>query len=115
MGKKKNKKLKKKKISQPQSQPIQTVDATSNESVLETVEREFSVEAAEAPKKVLSAEDEIYLSEEYKHVRTDIRKILIVMAIILIVLFAVYFADLKYGILTHVGDYIYKISHIQSS
>lgn len=113
MGKKKLKKLKKKKI----VQPVQSVSMPSmaNENVLETVEREFQVDASVAPTKEENPDDEIYNAEEYKHVKTDIRKILIVMAIILIVLFGVYYIDLKNGFLSQIGDYIYKLSHIQSS
>lgn len=113
MGKKKLKKLKKKKI----VQPVSTVNMPdlANENVLDTVEREFAVDAPVTPEKAVSAEDEIYLSDEYKHVKTDIRKILIVMAIIIIILFGLYFLDRNYGFLGRIGDYIYKISNIQSS
>jgi len=115
MGKKKNKKLKKKKIIvQAQSRPVEVTSLGDNENVLEAVEQGFEVPISATPAKMEKDEDEIYTSEEYRHVKTDIHKILIVMAIIIVVLLGVYFADLKYGILTHVGDYIYKISHIQA-
>ena len=112
MGKKKLKKLKKKKIVQPVQSA--SMPLMANENVLEAVEREFTVDTPVTQEKVVSAEDEVYLSEEYKHVKIDIRKILIVMAIIVIVLFGVYYLDLKYGLLKDFGDYIYKISNIQS-
>jgi hypothetical protein len=66
---------------------------------------------------VVKAEEETdhYNTDKYDHVKKDVRKIVIIMASIVIILFAIYFGSLKTNYLNSLGDFIYRISHLQTS
>ena len=53
-----------------------------------------------------------YKTDKYDHVKKDIKKILIIMAIIIVVLIGIYILSLKTTILTSFGDWVYRILNI---
>ena len=63
------------------------------------------------------AEDlhDVYKTDKYAHVKKDIKKILIIMAIIILALIGIYVLSLKTTIFSTFGNWIYKILNIQVS
>lgn len=107
MSKKKNKFKKNKKSNsqqilgankKPLSQPIGNID--------EQIDNE------EIAEEIVETEEDPYQTDQYAHVKKDIRKILIIVTFIVIVLFAVYFVSLKTRGLEAIGDWIYKILNL---
>lgn len=54
------------------------------------------------------------LDEKYLYVRKDIKKILIFVGIIIVLLVGFYFLQTKTSVLNSFGDWIYKITGIQT-
>jgi hypothetical protein len=108
MGKK-NKKFKNKKIYSNNSSPAPAKIELDENRTIEPVMREERV--------VIKEETEVdhYKTDKYAHVKKDIAKILVIMTSILILLLVIYFISLKTTYLTSLGDFIYRISHIQTS
>lgn len=108
MSKKKNKFKKSKKqqadnITSSQSINIANPDC---EPIIERESRETVQAKTEAP--------DVYQTDEYAHVKKDIRKILIIMLIIVIVLIGIYLLSLKTSFLTNFGNWTYKLLNIQT-
>ena len=57
---------------------------------------------------------DVYKTDKYDHVKKDIKKILIIMAIIILALIGIYILSLKTTILSSFGDWVYKILNIQT-
>jgi len=56
-----------------------------------------------------------YKTDQYDHVKKDIKKILIIMVIIIVALIGIYILSMKTSILSSFGDWVYKILNIQVS
>lgn len=109
MSKKKNKKFKRTTSSTssinntPKTEIIDSTKATITETpVIQSQEKA-------APK------DEIeILNEKYKPIRKDIKKLGIVLASLIVLFVVIYIIDGKTGFLGHIGNWVYKITNIQT-
>ena len=111
MSKKKNK-FKKKKAHRLGAIAVSTQAVEIANPISESLEESFD----HAPSPVIQEEKpDAYKTDKYAHVKVDIKKILIIMAIIILVLFGVYVLSLKTTILDSFGNWIYKILNIQTS
>lgn len=63
---------------------------------------------------IIDEKPDVYKTDKYDHVKTDIKKILIIMSIILLALIVIYFIGLKTSFLGTFGDWIYKILNIST-
>lgn len=105
MGKK-HKKLKKKKTSTQLPAGANVAPSfVDNEAQSEPVSTAQTVAPAEAKEEV---------AEEFKYVKKDVRKILLLMLGIVILLLALYFIDQSSHYLNTVGSWFYKILNIQT-
>lgn len=104
MGKK-SKKLKKKRVSQPnQNLPVDS----SNTPISSGSEIEL---ASEETKKVELSRTP---APEFAHVRKDVKRILTLLGIIVVVLIGLYLVDAKSHYLATIANWIYKILNIQA-
>ncbi len=103
MGKK-NKKFKKKK---QYSAPTQNLSVINDQALKETGSETIS----SAPKEENSQQFE---DKEHPYIRTDIRKILFIMIIIILFTIGLYFLDQKTSYLYQAGDWLYKIFNIKT-
>jgi len=112
MSKKKNKFKKKKHHQQnivaPQIESVK-IASQENEPAKEIENNSPTPALPEIPK-----EHESYSSDKYAHVKTDIKKILIIMAIIFLILIGIYILSFKTTFLNTFGDWVYKILNIQT-
>lgn len=111
MSKKKNKKFKKsggaKTISSVQQAPVLTTNSDAKADNIESTPARDIITEKE--------KDEIeLLNEKYLPIRKDVKKLLIVLAILAVLFVAIYFVGQKTTILTTIGDWLYKISNIQT-
>lgn len=112
MGKKKNNKFKKKKhqFINASTSFKQTANISSDDGETEVTKENIDLEEIEAK----DEKEEFYQTDQYAHVKKDIQKILIIMSSIIIVLFGVYYLSLKTSYLNVIGDWIYKVTNIQT-
>ena len=106
---KKNKKFQKKKHKVAPLAPRhqETTLASTSSEVIESVIQDDPAELQEEEK-----EPDFYETDKYAHVKKDIAKILIIMALIFVILFVAYYLSLRTSIFTSFGDWIYKITNI---
>lgn len=106
MAKKKNKKFKK---SQPvvQEQPI----AVAGKNDVTAISQNSAPEIKEKPKDDYDID---VLNAKYQPIRHDVFKLLIVLASLAVVFIAIYLVGAKTSILSTIGDWLYKVSNIQT-
>lgn len=113
MGKKKkkfkNKKLHKGHVNVSNVTPAKISLEKPEEQTIEPVMREERVIIKE------EIETDHYNTDKYDHVKKDVKKILVIMASIIILLLITYFVSLKTHYLNSLGDFIYRITNIQTS
>lgn len=105
--KKKNKKFKKRNQHAPQPTRIENLEkAPTQEEELESVssEKEHSSQLDEYAE----------LSEKYLYVKKDTKKLLAFIGLAAVFLVAFYLLDSKTSILNSFGDWIYRITNIQT-
>jgi len=113
MSKKKNK-FKRSKHSQPQSQVA--APTISNAADLGNPEAKPLVHSSvtNASDSTKFEPDDFYQTNEYAHVRRDIKIVLALLAGIIILLFVIYYIGLKTTYLATFGNWLYKILNIQT-
>lgn len=113
MSKKKNK-FKRSKHAHPQAQVAAPV--TNNAVNLENPEAEPMIQSAVsgAPSSAKPEADDFYSSNQYAHVRRDIKIVLALLVGIIILLFAIYYLGLKTTYLTTFGNWIYRVLNIST-
>ncbi len=104
MGKK-NKKLKKKKVTAEEGN-------ISNASVI--FEKNVAVSDTSDPTTVKNDKVSVAVNDEYYYVKSDVKKILLIMLAIVIFIIGLYLIDLKTPYLQNIGIWFYKILNIQS-
>lgn len=106
MGKKHKKLKKKKSIMQISPQVMQINNVVADAPHITSATQPISKPATEmAPEPV---------REEFKYVRGDVKKILVLMAIIVLLLIGLYYLDIKTSYLANLGNWFYKILNIQA-
>lgn len=108
MSKKKNK-FKRSKNSQIHSQV--STPARDNSVAPESDAAEAKVQSVVAAP---TEPDDFYKTNQYAHVRRDIKIVLALLAGIIILLFAIYYIGLKTTYLTTFGNWLYKVLNIQT-
>ena len=111
MSKKKNK-FKRSKQSHPQSQVSTPV--TNSAGNLEGMAAEPLAQPAVTSAPAKSEPDDFYTTNQYAHVRRDIKIVLALLLGIIILLFAIYYLGLKTTYLTTFGNWIYRILNIST-
>ncbi|PIS07522.1 hypothetical protein COT78_03235 [Candidatus Berkelbacteria bacterium CG10_big_fil_rev_8_21_14_0_10_43_13] len=115
---KKNKKFKKHTHKHSSSQVQSTglkLETRSSELETENLEsdvQESSSEIRKSNSPLPVADPEIaILDERYTYVRRDVRKLMIVLAVLIVLFVATYFLNTKTTVLDNFGDWIYKVGH----
>jgi len=110
---KKNKKFKRNK-SRNILTPIQTTAA--NNIGLNDADIEISASGEASIKVETKKPEEVdpYTHNQYDHVKKDVRKILFIIAIIIIIFIGACILSAKTNVLASFGDWIYKIANIQA-
>lgn len=112
MSKKKFKKLKRNKSHQAprvessqtfvSSDPVVSDEAISGRGVVELSDNDTT------------KADDPYANKEYSHVKKDIRKILAIIGVLAVIFIGIFFLGQKTNALNSFGDWIYKVTNIQT-
>lgn len=110
MGKKKNKKFNKVKHRAQINQPMPIGAGISAAMAAETImTTEPLTPSLVSPSMATAAVDPRYLL-----IRKEVRTVLVTILILFLVLIGTYVLEQKIGMLDRVGDWIYRVSHIQA-
>lgn len=107
MGKKKNKFKKSHRIEAPVMR-VKTTVSTVDTKEDEILDEGISEKAVEAKPDHLTD-----LNRQYKYVRKDVRKLLMTIGLLVVLFVAAYFVNQQTGLLTSIGNWIYKIGNFQ--
>ena len=102
MAKKKKKKFKKKHL-KPQAASLAPAE--------DVLDNEVDAPVKKSQTTGDSSEDE--KTDEYRYIRKDVRNVLIIMAIMLIVIFAAFIIDKNTTVFSQFSDWLFKITNIQ--
>jgi len=116
MSKKKKKKLKKSRQSKNKMMSGSRPEALGKKSINtpNIISEPEVVENVEGEQEEKNIYEEIYKNQRYSYIKKDVAKVLVVLLILVVLLFAIYFLDKSYSFLKPVGDWLYKIMNIQT-